>query len=60
MDALQWFDAAAGRVRETLQQVTSLRGEPGYEMARLNYERAVEELEKVAREIGDMLDAQGT
>jgi hypothetical protein len=60
VNALEWFDAAAGAVRDALQQVSALRGKPGYETARQNYERAVEEMENVTRQIGDMLDEQGT
>ena len=59
MDELQWFDAAAERVREALQRAISMRGQLGYDSALTDYERAVEELEKVTREIGDTLDAHG-
>jgi hypothetical protein len=60
MNPLEWFDAAAGAVRDALQRANSLRGKPGYETARQDYESAVEEMENVTRQIGDLLDAQGT
>lgn len=60
MEALQWFDAAAGRVRDALQHAGSMRGKSGHRQALREYEGAVEDLEKVAREIGDSLHAQGT
>lgn len=60
MDPLEWFDAAAGRVRDALQHAHSLRGRSGYDAALGGYEQAVEELEKVAREIGDMLHGNRT